>query len=336
MPALTIFSLIISFIIMDIILGLTFPSVYKQTPYGWSVKENTEKKTRIEDTPGNFRSILAKYYKNGFKRWGDIKTKKKKIFIIGDSCTQMNWVSNGEEWYSYLEKEFNDIEVFVFGGGGYGSLQEFMILDDFFDAIEPDLILWQFCSNDYWNNLYELDISSYPYNNHHIRPYLEDGAVVYRLPLPLSVIRKYSFVVDRILSIYDRYKLDKATKNFDDYLKKREESKRRTSNAEKKYEMQLEQKAYVVTNTILGKVKKRVGDVPVYMFNACGELGEKEQKLCDMNKFICIANVSENVHSKEQQGYEVTVVNNRHWNKLGNELAGKELVAYFKKNHILD
>ncbi|MDD5672140.1 MAG: SGNH/GDSL hydrolase family protein, partial [Candidatus Omnitrophica bacterium] len=309
------------------------PPVYQQTPYGWSVKENTEEKARIEDSPGHFRNITVKYYRHGFKRWGDVQTEKKKIFIIGDSFTQMNWVSNGEEWYSSLEKEFDDVELFVFGGGGYGSLQEFMILDDYFDVIDPDLILWQFCGNDYWNNLYELDRSMYPFNNHFVRPYLENGGVVYRLPLPLSTLRNYSFTADRVLSLYDRYRSRQIYKDLDNYVRKRKISKQRASNAEKERERRLEREAYSVTHTILGKVKKRVGDVPVYMINASGEWSEQEQKLCDENKLICIKNVVGPIYLKSQQGYEIKVVNNGHWNRLGNELVGQELVNKIKSEN---
>jgi len=99
--------------------------------------------------------------------------------------TEAYQVSNGEEWYAYLEGHFSNVEVFVSVVEGYGSLQEYLVLDDYIDTIKPNLILWQFCSNDYDNNLYELDLAGYPYNNHGLRPYLEQGAIVYRLPLPL-------------------------------------------------------------------------------------------------------------------------------------------------------
>jgi hypothetical protein len=65
-------------------------------------------------------------------------------------------------------------------------------------------------------------------------------------------------------------------------------------------------------------------------------LTEKEQRLCSANKFICIENVSEYINSKDRQGDEVKLINNGHWNKRGNELAGKQLADYFRRNHILD
>ncbi|MFA6599569.1 MAG: SGNH/GDSL hydrolase family protein [Candidatus Omnitrophota bacterium] len=321
---------IICFAAGDLLLRLMLPPVHQQTRYGWSLSENVKVEKRVEDSPGNFRDITVEYYKHGFKRWGDPETGKKKILIIGDSFSQMNFVSNGEEWYSYLERAYDGIELFVFGGGGYGSLQEFMVLDDFFDIIHPDLILWQFCGNDYGNNLYDLDVTGYPYNNHCVRPYLEDEKVVYRLPLPLSTVRNYSFVADRLLNMYDRFRWRDATRNLEAYLEAYNEKTRALSVPKKEQLQKLEERSFAVTQDILGNVRKRVGNVPIYMFNACGQLSGKEQRLCDTNQFICIENIAETVTSAEKEGLKVKVVNDGHWNRLGNELAGKKIADYFK------
>lgn len=323
-------SFIISFFLIDGLVRLVVPPVYQSSPYGWQVRENVESKTTVEDSPGSFRTITVKYGKNGFKRWGDINTHKKKILIVGDSFTEMSWVSNGEEWYSYLEKEVEGAEWFVFGGGGYGSLQEFMVLDDFLSVIKPDVVLWQFCGNDYSNNLYELDRLMYPYNNHAVRPYLENGKVVYRLPLPLSVLRKYSFSADRILALYDRLRWAEATKNLDAYMKKRNQMEAEASPSERARKTALQQKAFEATQAILRKVRERVGDKPIFMFNACGRLTDQEKLLCDSNAIACIDHVAESVDSKEAEGHDVKIVNNGHWNKLGNEIAGKKLAEFLR------
>ncbi len=129
-------STIVFLILSDFIIKQLLPPFYKATKYGWTVHEQIIE-TSIVDSPGDNKVITIKYFKNGFKRWGNVSTRKTKMLIIGDSFTEMNWVSNGEEWYSYLEKEFGNLELFVYGGGGYGSLQEFMVLDDFIDIIRP-------------------------------------------------------------------------------------------------------------------------------------------------------------------------------------------------------
>jgi hypothetical protein len=311
----------------DIVLKRLLPPVYQATKYGWTVAENTTENRILEDSPGEFRNIRIEHFKNGFKRWGDIDTKKTKMLIIGDSFTDMEYVSNGEEWYSYLENEFTNLELFVYGGGGYGSLQEFMVLDDFIDIIHPQLILIQFCHNDYVNNLYDWDISTYPNNNYGVRPYWENGQIVYRLPLPLANLRKHSFVADRILVIYDKFVSDRLRKNYRAYLEKIQREASNASQAEKKRLVVLERRAFAVTNRIYAMISKRAVGVPVYIFNYGDDPGIEE--ICLANNLKCISGISKELELKEKEGLHIKV-EDQHWNKLGNQIVGQKIVEYFK------
>ena len=149
---------IILYIIVDLLLGKFYPKVHVPTKYGWSVPANKKVTSSVQDTKGNFRKVVNRYFDHGFKRWPKYNDGKPRVLIIGDSFTQMVQVSNGEEWYAYLERAFPDIAFYVFGGGGYGTLQEYMVMDDYFDEIRPDAIIWQFCRNDFHNNYYEMAI----------------------------------------------------------------------------------------------------------------------------------------------------------------------------------
>jgi hypothetical protein len=57
-------------------------------------------------------------------------------------------VSDGDTYYAIIKRKL-DAEVFAYGAGGFGTLQEYMILDRYVDMIHPSLILWQFCLNDF-------------------------------------------------------------------------------------------------------------------------------------------------------------------------------------------
>ena len=35
------------------------------------------------------------------------------------------------------------------GGGGYGTLQQYLLLKKYFNKINPDIIIHQFCENDF-------------------------------------------------------------------------------------------------------------------------------------------------------------------------------------------
>lgn len=116
-------SLVVTLFFFDLTLNLILPPSYQASEFGWSIKPNHEIQRSVQDTPANYRNVTNRYFENGFKSWRRSDQKHETLLIIGDSMTQMYWVSNGEEWYSSLENEFTATNFFVFGDGGYGSLQ---------------------------------------------------------------------------------------------------------------------------------------------------------------------------------------------------------------------
>jgi hypothetical protein len=328
--SLAMASLLLTGVLADLLLRAIVPPSYTATRYGWKMGENAIAQTTVEDSPGHFRDITLRSFQNGFKRWGDTTTDKYKIFVLGDSFTHMTRVAYGEEWYAYLEKHFPNVELFVYGAGGYGSLQEYMVLDDYIDIIHPDAILWQFCSNDYANNLYELDLLGYPYNNHAVRPYLEDNKIVYRLPLPLATYRAYSFTADRLLKFYDEFMWRRATQDLVAYMR----SQAQLTEEELTRRKILEQKAWDVTLRIMKKVALRAKGRRIYLFNACSKMTEQENRLCSETGIRCLTGIGEYITEKEREGLAVRIPNDGHWNKLGNQLAGEKLATMFGATEI--
>ena len=320
-------SLLLTGVLADLLLRTIMPPRYTATRYGWQMGENAVNQTTVEDSPGQFRDITLRSFQNGFKRWGDTATDKYKVFVLGDSFTHMTRVAYGEEWYAYLENHFPDIELFVYGAGGYGSLQEYMVLDDYIDTIEPDAILWQFCSNDYANNLYDLDRLGYPYNNHAVRPYLEGDKIVYRLPLPLATYRAYSFTADRLLKLYDEFMWHRTTQDLAAYTR----SQAQLTEEELAKRRILEKKAWEVTLQIMKKVTARSNGRRIYLFNACSKMTEQDSRICSETGIQCLAGISEYVAEKEKEGLTVRVPNDGHWNKLGNQFAGEKIVAMLRE-----
>lgn len=316
------FSVVLTGLMADTLLRFILPPTYGQTKYGWTVPANKFKLKTIEDTTGQFREITVRYFQNGFKRWGNPNTDKRKLFVIGDSFTEMPYVSNGEEWYSYFENQVSNIELFVFGGGGYGSLQEYMVFDDYIDSIKPDVMLWQFCGNDYSNNFYDWDLSGYPFNNHMVRPYLEEDRIVYRLPLPYAKFREYSFIADRLLKEYDGLMWRRTTQDLSAYL-------RSTTELHAASEKLFKEKAYHVTLKIMKKVKERAKEIPIYLLNTCNNPSEHEYKICSETGITCFPGLAKYMDEK-RDGREIRVPNDGHWNKLGNQLAGERLIRIFR------
>lgn len=104
---------------------------------GWETGANVSLK-RKSRAYGEIKYSTKKW---GFRVFGNINSAKTKIFAIGDSITMGFCVSDGNTYYDYLKKNNNNIDLFAYGGAGYGTLQEYMILDKYFDIIKPDMVL---------------------------------------------------------------------------------------------------------------------------------------------------------------------------------------------------
>jgi hypothetical protein len=315
----------ISLAVFDLVLGVFLPPVYQATQLGWDCPVDTAREHYVEDTPGRFRTVTVSYTPESFRRWPARRQGRLTGLVIGDSFTEMNWVNDGEEWFAVLERDLSPVDWYVFGCGGYGSLQEYLMLDRHIDDIRPDFVVWQFCRNDYENNLYDLDRTTYPYNNHAVRPYLEGGDIVYRLPLPLASLRNLSFSADRLLAIYDRRVWKQAIRNLDDYLVRKARREAQSSSAEQREAVALQTRATQTTARIMAMVRQRVGDAPIFLFNACGPLTERELEICRQDGLKCVEGVSEYVDAGGTDGLPVKIVNNGHWNRRGNQLAGEYL-----------
>ncbi len=329
---LLLFVLLLCFTVLEITVRSIIPE-REITKYGWTTPANTTDVVEFDDAPGVTRNITVTYYDFGFKRWGDVTTNKTKVFIVGDSFTAMHFVSNGEEWYGYLEKEFPHVEFFVYGSSGYGSLQEYMVLDDFIRVINPDIILWQFSANDFINNLYEYEKKNFIYANRAFRPYLEEGHIVYKIPLSLSIIREYSYFLNFLLEKWDSFifSLKYAALEHD-------KGKIETFPLE-------QEQALRVTVNIMEMAANRAGKTPMYFFSVSPlseeeaiffpELDKQQQMLCQNVNITCIPGVADAVSGKEKEGIIVKVADG-HWNVAGNKVAGEFIIQYFLENQILE
>ena len=331
---LLVISSLLALILGDMSLNVIAGPTYKlRSKYGWTVPENVTKRHTVQDQPGQFHTVENRYFRAGFKRWGNLNSPNTKVLILGDSYTQMTQVSNGEEWYGYLEKAFGTVEWFVHGTGGYGSLQEYMVLNDYIDQIKPDLVLWQFCANDYLNNFYLWDRKIYPYNNFGIRPYLEDGQIVYKLPMPLPFLRKYSKIADVLLAKYDA-KMKETTRVVPKAIKATENLPTAFQRGPLAVEYRTAgNEAYRVTLEILSMARKRARDIPFFLFST-NQFGDHEKSLCVEASITCIPGVWEHLERQEAQGITFGVVDDGHWNKAGNRYVGEYLVQYLRHNPV--
>ena len=144
-------------------------------------------------------------------------------------------------------------QVFSYGCGGYGSLQEYMILDKYIDIIDPNIIIIQTSSNDISDNYLDLEKISLANNNFMLRPYLINGDIEYYYPYPgnkFFVFLQKNFVSFKFLSGRLRiFELLIANKNID-----------KTSSL---YSLALE-----TTEQIFKLIKQRIGEKKLFVFGS--------------------------------------------------------------------
>jgi|GEM_PF-855094 len=289
---------------------------------GWETAANLSKKEVVKD----YGEIIYSTGKYGFRKFGDVKSDKIKLFVIGDSFTAAHSVSDGDAYYNFLEKHNENIEMFAYGGGGYGSLQEFMILDRYFDEIRPDVVLWQFCSNDFVNNCHELESASLFNNNQMTRPYYSDGHIEWLFP------KQYDGWFDKL--IQSSYLL----RIFNIRLNILAGEKRGSIEGELSPEHPLFQKSAKITSDIIGFVKERIGDMPMLAFSVDEPkwTGCTFQDICKEHSIDFIEGIPKAIAEAKKSGVVVDgSPYDAHWNGRGHAIAGEMILRRLNdKGHL--
>lgn len=291
---------------------------------GWTTKPNYSYTGTALDQNGDKYPISINFDKNGFKTFGDIHANKPKVFFIGDSYVASVEASNEKTFYNLIADSL-DIEVFAFGQPGYGTLQEYMIVDKWLDIIQPDLIVWGVCSNDIIDNCFSLEkVCGYKMDKY--RPYLGlDGKIFY----------------DRPFIVWDDIK---KTSYFIAWL---DESIRHviTLTTEQKYkngeQLMLEQKrnfppfdeAVKTTELIVEKIKNSVPDsIPIIAFS----VDYFTPQITEMNRifteagYLFTTDISLAMNRRVFHKENVKTIDTYHWNENGQKVVANALAPFIK------
>ena len=252
----------------------------------------------------------------GFRMFGDLRSTRPKVFVIGDSFTQAFQVSDEDTYYATL-KDVLGVEVFAYGAGGYGTLQEYMILDQYMDMIKPTLILWQFCTNDFINNDPALETASLINNNGWRRPYWVDGHIVYIIPKPWSgsfriFAQRHSRLLHFLLSRWDRLLAIYPVQTVEVQIK-------REGPAHKGF-----QHAVQVTSELMDKVRSRVGSIPIVSFSCEAEepYDSTFKEISSHYDVVFLQDIAEAVEAAYKRGDDVLHADMGHWSVGGHRLIG--------------
>ena len=320
--ALAIFSIILAFVLLDIGLRL-FHNTRGETVYseyfGWENVPYLDSKRLVEGY-GEVKISTTKY---GFRVFGNPQTDKTKIFVIGDSYTGAYNVSDGETYYEYLKKDPN-IEIFALGVGGYGTIQEFLALDKYFDIIKPDIVLWQFCSNDLINNDYDLESQSY-INDHMVRPYYKDGKIVRLYPrrkYDIFNIARYSYIL-KFIDIKISVILDGLFGSLENKLVS---------------DPALLKNSLRTTSEVMALVRERAHGIPVIAFEVDKPewVDDYYLTICKNQNIFYIQGIPEAIQESKKAGVKVDgLPYDDHWNNNASAIAGKMILEYLKTHHFV-
>ncbi len=186
-------------------LHLRYPCYRPDDVLGWAPKHDFARDFSQRDSAGNRYKAFFSLDHNGFREYGDPAAKRIKILFLGDSYTGDPYAGNKEMYFSVVkstlhDKYHMDVEIFATGGGGYGTLQEYLFIKQYISRIKPDVFVLQFCDNDFENNFWEWEKYSIVRNQKYLRPYysLDSDSIYYADTLTARAYRvlyKKSFLL---------------------------------------------------------------------------------------------------------------------------------------------
>ena len=285
---------------------------------GWVPKPDFSYDEVRYDVAGNPYDVKLSTNQYGFRAWGDPRSDNPKILFIGDSYTGDPNMSDQDAYFGQVRK-LTGAEVFAFGGGGYGTLQELMILKKYVNLIDPDYFVLQYCSNDIYNNSYELESNFIVRNQKDLRPYFDGQRIIYRLPFDhwyrqlFTHSAVFRFLDHRLqmlqYSLYDGEEYPSA--------KNDQEKARETARAEK------------ITVELLRQMKDAVpADTKLLTFSSDTDNPKRTAQWLRVAKkagIFPLPDVSRAVERAEKEGAVVRAADGGHWDPVGNHIAGSVL-----------
>ncbi|MDX2133865.1 MAG: SGNH/GDSL hydrolase family protein [Saprospiraceae bacterium] len=258
----------------------------------------------------------------GFRMFGNPNTTKKKVLFIGDSFTHAIEVSNDKTFYGLVADSL-DIEVFAYGCRGYNTLQEWLLLEKYLPIIKPDLVVLQFCSNDFINNHYELESHSLYNNNRRYRPYLQaDDSMVFRAPAKIG----WQWLSDR--SMFFDFIFSRSERLLDPYLLKDNASENKITALGKGHEPFAE--SVQVTERLLRRFRDTLlpeARLLVFTVDHTEPFLSELSHICYRLDIPFAGFIPNKLDERIANGETVMALDGAHWNETGHRVAAGVLVC---------
>lgn len=310
----------ISFRIYNKIAGKSISDGYviDDDKYGWSL--NTEFKERtVKNKCGE--DVLMKTPKHRliikFPKYENAGTT---VLFIGDSYTHAHEVSTGSAYYDTFEKlGEGKFKVYAAAIGGFGTLQEYMLLEEVYNIFKPDYVVWQMCSNDIDNNVFEMDNASF-FNNQRPRPYydLKTGNILMKNPgfWLFDLSQGFRFIFPKIVAFDYRYNtgLMKFMNSFIELSEDKRKDHERTG--------------FEIAEVLIKKAVEKYPDTKFIGFSVNDLYDEEFGGIFYNNGALYWQKFAK--YMDEHQKYNCVPLD-AHWNHYGNVVAGKRMFELFEQ-----
>ena len=257
----------------------------------------------------------------GFRRFDDPDGSGIRVFAVGDSTTQAYQVPAGRAYFDVLADLDPSLEVFGYGVGGYGTVQQAMVLERFWDRIRPEVVLWQMCANDFINNDWGLESASNEHNNHMARPYLgADGRPELRHPDGrLGWLAHRSLLARRLVVLRSSFR-KRSRGSIEAELSLEHPGLRRSVEATRE----------AIAGRIGAASETRFLAFFVPSPESYGWEAAAWAEVCELPGLECVPEVTEAVESARRAGETVDGGDDPHWNARGHEIAARALLRYLR------
>jgi lysophospholipase L1-like esterase len=291
---------------------------------GWKMKKNFYFSYKQKDFYNSSYLVNFSTNEEGLRPFGNKNKEGKKILILGDSFTMDPYASNNDMWYAVLANELSKNKInyygYAAGAGGYGTFQQFILLDEIKKKLTPDIFILQFCSNDYMNNHYDWERTEGAMGQYIRRPYFEiNDRLIKKKNIFYSIINSKKISELKIVNILI---FQLSNLNHKIFTKTQDLEKINTFKNESNF----------ITLELLIQIKSIYPNARAYIIN-CDPNDEKSQifqNLVLKSNFILIP-TGDKMNQYKLDKEKIFFKDGSHYNTLGNKLLGLEIYNHLKK-----
>jgi len=297
---------------------------------GWVLRSNYTNITTQRDLAGNTYQVQFSTNEDSLRTFGNAEKAKLRILVLGDSFTGAPYAGNKEMWFSEMVKKIEilknlpteSIYLMAAGAGGYGTLQERILLERIIKKAKPDMVILQFCENDYINSHLEWESTQIYRSQIYRRPYLNlDRKISYNNDLIAPIWRNPYLGDSRIFAILDGLITNLQFLYYD-----------------KNYGPQIEtiklnywqKESLLITQINLSDMKNLVKNKPFFITNANNflndDMNHKWVQLGQVAGMIPLINPGR-IISQDKRHAELFNEDSGHWSAKGNQLYGDAVAA---------